>query len=371
MLSLKTEPADSSLDLARRLRGAHWYFKTRIRSSFGDLAYVSLFVTAVFGCNVLHNFVNDQVNLPWTTRLDITEQSAFFWSIVGIPSILILSLALKFAPPEGLHRWLWAIGAATLGTLCGNRCAVWLFHDNPGFDHISQGFVTSLLMTAGCFLNNTVRNTEADLYEAERESTAVDAEFQRAQLDLLRAQIEPHFLFNTLATVRTLALTEPRTAALLIDDLLRYLTAALPKLRQSDSSLEDEIQLIDAYLRIQQVRMGTRLSYDVLIPDGLKAVRIPAVMLLTLVENAIKHGVAPSAEGGAVRVTAVQDATMLILRVIDDGRGLQAQVGYGSGLANVNARLALIYRDRASFSLEPGRPRGVIASIKIPMDATA
>lgn len=371
MLSLKTEPAGSGFDLARRLRRTHWYFNTRIRSSFGDLAYVSLFVTAVLGCNVLRDFVNDQVDIPWIVRFDNTAHSAFFWSIVGIPSVLILTFALKFAPRSGLHRWLWAISAATLGTICGNRCAVWLFHYNPGFDHISQGFATFLLMTAGCFLRGTVRKTEADLYRAERESAAVDAEFQRAQLDLLRAQIEPHFLFNTLATVRILAHTDPRTAALLIDDLLRYLRAALPKLRQSDSSLEDEIQLIDAYLRIQQVRMGTRLSYEVIIPDRLKAVRVPAVMLLTLVENAIKHGVAPGAEGGAVRVTAAQEARMLILRVIDDGCGLQAKAGYGSGLANVNARLALIYRDRASFSLEPGRARGVVASIKIPMDATA
>jgi LytS/YehU family sensor histidine kinase len=146
--------------------------------------------------------------------------------------------------------------------------------------------------------------------------------------------------------------------------------AALPKLRQSDSSLEDEIQLIEAYLRIQQVRIGTRLSYDITVPERLKGVRVPAVMLLTLVENAIKHGVAPHAEGGDVHVTAMQEAAMLILRVTDNGRGLQTKIGNGSGLANVNARLALLYRNRASFSLEPGSPRGVVASIKIPMDAT-
>jgi LytS/YehU family sensor histidine kinase len=246
---------------------------------------------------------------------------------------------------------------------------VLLFHATPAFDHISQGFVTFLLICIGCFLHNTVRHTESDLFRAELDSTALDAEFDRAQLELLRAQIEPHFLFNTLATVRTLAHTDPRTAAVLVDSLLRYFTAALPKLRNEDSSLEEEVELIEAYLRIQQVRMGARLSYNVTIPDGLKCVRVPSVMLLTLVENAIRHGVGPAADGGSVAVSATRKSAVLALKVTDSGLGMQAQVGYGSGLANIRARLRLIYKGRASFSLDPVSPRGVVATIRIPLDS--
>lgn len=288
-----------------------------------------------------------------------------------IPGLLILSMALRLAPRHGPRRWAWVISAAILGTLAGNRLAVWFFHADPTFDHISQGFGTFLLVCVGCFLHNTVRHTKGALFRAELDSTALQAEFNRAQLDLLRAQIEPHFLFNTLATVRTLAYADPRTAAVLVDNLLRYLTAALPKLRTDDSSLQDESELIESYLRIQQVRMGVRLSYRITIPDALKIFRVPSVMLLTLVENAIKHGVGPASVGGSVEVRASREASMLILKVIDSGLGMQAHAGGGFGLANVRTRLALRYKERASLSLESASPHGVVATLKIPLDAAA
>jgi Histidine kinase len=328
-------------------------------------------VSSLLAYYVLHTLIDDRVGVPLAVRLEGAADDVLVWSILGLPSILILSIALRWAPRQGVRRWLWAIGAAGLGTLWGNRAGVLLFHFTPGFDHISEAFVTLLLISVGCFLHNTVRNGEADLFRTQIESTALDAEFSRAQLELLRAQIEPHFLFNTLATVRTLAYAEPKAAALLVDNLLRYFMAALPKLRRGESSLEDEIGLVDAYLRIQQVRMGARLSYDILIPTGLKDARVPSVMLLTLVENAIKHGIGPAAEGGAIWVSAAQEAAMLTLKVVDSGQGMQAQLGYGSGLANIRTRLELLYRERASLSLEPRSPRGVAATIKLPVDVPA
>jgi LytS/YehU family sensor histidine kinase len=287
------------------------------------------------------------------------------------PAALILSTALRLAPRQGALRWVWAVGAAILGTFWGNRFAVLVFHAAPAFDHISQGFVTFLLICVGCFLHSTVQHSKADLFKAALDSTALDAEFNRAQLELLRAQVEPHFLFNTLATVRTLAYAQPAAAAVLIDDLLRYLRPALPKLRKSDSSLEDEAELIESYLHIQQVRMGARLSYDVRIPETLKGFTVPSVMLLTLVENAIKHGIGPAPDGGSVGVSARREAAALILSVIDSGVGMRVAEGSGSGLANIRARLALQYRQHASFSLEAASPHGVVATIKIPLDATA
>ena len=368
MLPLKAESAGSRFDLMRILRGAHWYFITRIRGSFADVAYATLLLISLIIYYILISFLNDEVDVSLAARLHVAAQTAIDWSTLTLPSIVILSVALRLAPPQGPLRWTCAIGAAALGTLWGNRCAVLLFHANPGFEHIAEGFVIILLICVGCFLHNTMRHSKADLFRAELDSTALEAEFNRAQLDLLRAQVEPHFLFNTLATVRTLAHTTPRTAAVLVDNLLRYLMAALPKLRNGESSLEDETELIEAYLRIQQVRMGVRLSYDITIPNALKSLRVPSVMLLTLVENAIKHGIGPAADGGCVRVTAAQEAANLVLTVIDTGLGMQAQVGYGSGLANIRARLALLYKERASLSLKAASPRGVVAAIKLPVD---
>ena len=369
MLPLNAESAGSRFDPMRILREAHWYFISRIRGSFADVAYATLLLISLIIYSILIRFLNDEIAVSLAARLHVAVQTAIDWSVLTLPSIVILSVALRLAPPRGALRWTCAIGAAALGTLWGNRCAVLLFHENPGFAHIAEGFVILVMICVGCFLHNTMRHSKAELFRAELDSTALEAEFNRAQLDLLRAQVEPHFLFNTLATVRTLAHTSPQSAAVLVENLLRYLMAALPKLRNGESSLEDEAELIEAYLCIQQVRMGIRLSYNVTIPNALKSLRVPSVMLLTLVENAIKHGIGPAADGGCVRVNAAQEATTLVLTVIDTGLGMQAQVGYGSGLANIRARLALLYRERASFSLEPASPRGVAAIIKLPMDA--
>ncbi|HVO49072.1 MAG TPA: histidine kinase [Steroidobacteraceae bacterium] len=371
MPPLKTDTPGSRFDLRSVLRTARWYFITRVRGAFEDVAYIALLVTSVLLYNLLLGFLNDQISVPLASRLHAAAEGIFFWSVLYLPTILILAVALRLAPPQGARRWAWATGAAILGALWGNRCAVLVYHLNPAFDHISQGLVSFWLVCVGCFLHNTGRRTEAALFRAELDSTALAAEFDRAQLELLRAQVEPHFLFNTLATVRILAYTEPRTAALLVESLLRYLTAALPKLRKADTSLEEETELIEAYLQIQQVRMGARLSYHVRIPESLKHLRVPSVMLLTLVENAIKHGVGPVAGGGCVSVGAAQEGATLILTVIDDGLGMQAQSGYGSGLASIRARLALHYKERASLSLESATPCGVMATIKIPLDAMA
>ena len=246
MLPLNAESAGSRFDPMRILRGAYWYFITRIRGSFADVGYASLLVISLIVYNILIRFLNDEVDESLASRLHGAVQSAIIWSALSLPSVLILSVALRLAPPQGALRWICAIGAAALSTLWANRCAALLFHENPGFEHIAEGFVILVLICVGCFLHNTMRHSKADLFRAELDSTALEAEFNRAQLDLLRAQVEPHFLFNTLATVRTLAHTTPRTAAVLVDNLLRYLMAALPKLRNGESSLEDETELIQA-----------------------------------------------------------------------------------------------------------------------------
>jgi LytS/YehU family sensor histidine kinase len=149
--------------------------------------------------------------------------------------------------------------------------------------------------------------------------------------------------------------------------LTRYLRAALPRMRENEASLADEIDLVSAYLGVQQVRMGARLEVSIDVPPPLLQVRIPSMMLATLVENAIKHGIAPLAEGGSIAVKAARDAELLALSVSDTGRGFAAASGTGVGLANIRARLAALYGSRASFRLEANSPRGVVATITLPL----
>jgi len=198
---------------------------------------------------------------------------------------------------------------------------------------------------------------------------ALDREMAEARLQVMQAQIEPHFLFNTLANVRRLYQTDAPAGEVMLDNLMRYFTVALPRMRAQESDLAREAELIDAYLGIHRIRMGPRLAFAVDFPQPLLGVRVPPMMLLTLVENAIKHGINPLPEGGFVRVSADVEQGRLCLRVSDSGRGFGAGTGSGggTGLANIRARLHAEYGAAAELILSPNQPRGITATIVLPV----
>jgi sensor histidine kinase YesM len=197
----------------------------------------------------------------------------------------------------------------------------------------------------------------------------LDSRLTEARLQLLQAQIEPHFLFNTLANVRRLAQNDPVHGAAMLGLLIRYIEAALPQLRADYSTLAGERALIEAYLSLYQIRMGQRLSYDIRIPADLAAAKIPPMMLLTLIENSIKHGIDPLTQGGFILISARQDGAFLELSVADSGRGMSAHIesGTGTGLANIRGRLQLLYGHAADFQLARGSARGITATLRLPL----
>jgi sensor histidine kinase YesM len=211
----------------------------------------------------------------------------------------------------------------------------------------------------------------AALQQVELDHARLDAQMGEARLLVLQAQIEPHFLFNTLAHVRRLYQTEPKAARGMLDDLMRYLTVALPQMRERDSTVERETTLAEAYLNIQRIRMGRRLSFEISFPDSLRHARMPSMMLLTLIENAVKHGLGPLPEGGFIRIDANADSGSLEVKVADTGRGFTSTSGTGTGLANIRARLVAVYGNRGRLSLKPNAPRGVTASIALPLTIAA
>ena len=147
---------------------------------------------------------------------------------------------------------------------------------------------------------------------------------------------------------------------------MRYLAVALPQMRERDTTLGREAELAEAYLAIQQIRMGRRLDFAIDIPPALREARLPPLMLLTLTENSIKHGLNPLPEGGFIRISADVDGDRLQVHVDDTGRGFTGSSGAGTGLANVRARLASLYgaAGRLSLGLNPGQ--GVNATISLP-----
>jgi LytS/YehU family sensor histidine kinase len=283
-----------------------------------------------------------------------------------LPTVPVLTVGVNLAPATGIRRYLW-LGA--LGLFIWFFCTMFFLFMGELDSWNEQYAVMIAMIIAACVYRSSARTASTQLIQRQTESAALDADVKRARLQLLRAQIEPHFLFNTLATVRTLARIDPGAAIDMIDNLMRYLSEALPKLRQEESSLADELQLIDAYLKIHQIRMGKRLSYELQIPEQLAAERIPTMILLTLVENAVKHGINPAVDGGMIRVTATREQAALVLRVTDSGQGLAATDGFGMGLANIRRRLTMLYGDRAVLSLARAATRGVVATVSIPLAA--
>ena len=215
------------------------------------------------------------------------------------------------------------------------------------------------------FYRYEVRTLDA-MRRAEIDRLALDREMTQARLQVLQAQIEPHFLFNTLANVRRLCTLELAAGQRMLDDLMRYLEVALPRMRDTHSTVEREVALAEAYLHIQNVRMGPRLAFHFDVPAPLRTLVLPPMMLLTLVENAIKHGLGPKPEGGTIAVHAHRDGPRLLLSVTDDGRGFHSSSGGGTGLSNIRARLAAMYGDEAMLALVENAGGGVTSTLSLP-----
>jgi two-component sensor histidine kinase len=212
------------------------------------------------------------------------------------------------------------------------------------------------------------------LMQASREKAELEHQLAEAKLVALSAQIEPHFLFNTLASIQYLIRNDSGKASEMTSDLIRYLRLALPRMKQATARLGDELELVRAYLGIMQIRMGARLQFSIDSPDELADVQIPTMTLITLVENAIKHGLEQKADGGAINLMArkgMYGSGTLRLTVSDTGGGFSTAVtGTGIGLANIRERLNNLYRGNASLELEANQPSGMKAILILPMERT-
>jgi sensor histidine kinase YesM len=240
-------------------------------------------------------------------------------------------------------KWTWAISTTLLWLLLG-------------------GVAYGLLHAA-----RAERLARQQLLATARQHEALQAQQLEAQLSALNAQIEPHFLFNTLANVKRLYETAPERGRDMLVSLIAYLRAALPSMRRSESTLGQELELVRSYLTILQMRMGERLDFEIEAEPALLDARLPPMVLPTLVENAIKHGLSPLPEGGRISISAHQRNNELALEVRDNGQGFAASGGSGVGLANTRARLAALFGGRAALELEAAEPRGVVARVRLPL----
>ena len=235
-----------------------------------------------------------------------------------------------------------------------------------------------LLLVFGLFgmkalMGGKVRAEEkAKQAQAVAEKESLLRQVSEAQMQMMQAQVEPHFLFNTLASVEYLIETDPPRAAAMQRSLIAYLRAVLPKIRDKapKTNLGREADMVKAYLELLKMRMEERLTIDFLVPDSLRNASFPPMMLQSLVENAIKHGLEVKAEGGTLTFRAEKINDKLRVSVRDDGLGFGAvpSNGTGLGLQNIRERLQLIYNNQAKIIITPNQPSGVCVMIEIPYE---
>ncbi|HEX4858912.1 MAG TPA: histidine kinase [Usitatibacteraceae bacterium] len=233
-----------------------------------------------------------------------------------------------------------------------------------------------MILVAKVFIGRSRRAQEfAEQKKKEAEQSDVNRQVVEARLQALQAQVEPHFLYNTLANVQALTEVDPNQANQMTGHLIQYLRSSLPKMRENTSTVGQEIELVRAYLNILKMRMGERLDFGIDCADDLLKTPFPPMMLPSLVENAIKHGLEPQKEGGRIDVVVTPMMTALGKRiriaVKDTGKGLSemsATAGSGLGLSNIRERLIALYGEHGRLTLESNDPKGVVATIEVPAE---
>jgi LytS/YehU family sensor histidine kinase len=213
------------------------------------------------------------------------------------------------------------------------------------------------------------RKAELEAHAASTQAgeESLERRLVEAQMAALQAQVEPHFLFNTLALIGQLIETDPPQAARIHEHLIAYLRSTLPQMRaRGNGTLARQIELSRAYLAIMQARMRSRLAVSIDVPAAYHSASFPTMMLQILIENAIKHGLEPKIEGGRIDIRASVDGGTLQVDVIDDGVGFNLHAADGVGLANVRERLRILYGNRARLEIESLPEGGTRASIRLP-----
>ena len=308
----------------------------------GSLGTVMLFTQSIGMTVVLAGWL--MVKVPWVQRQR--------------PNVAFLIVCLVAMP---------------VGYLAGRALCFWVMDEPflflaPGevrmFPIVGTALISGLVLYALGVRRRLARVEMQKMY-SERLAT-------EAQLRLLRIQLEPHMLFNTLANLRSLVDDDPETAKVMIDQLILYLRSPLNASCTESTTLKQEFAQLKAYLEIMALRMGPRMAYTLELPQALGQVKIPPMLLQPLVENAIKHGLEPKVGKGTLDVKAEADGESVVITVKDTGLGLPEghdpmARSKSYGLSHVRERLAAAYGPQGAIRLERNEPQGVCATVRLPL----
>jgi hypothetical protein len=370
------------LSTARRVRGVQALLyspamPTAASSKSSDLAPIlgwrrlrfTLLVSAVLG--LLLSIASETPAIIWVVRA----------VLVGLAAMLAFGVLERWPsrPPARLARWVLQLIGIVVVVPFAALFAYWVttgghpqFADEPKrvIGYLQLTF-TGILLAPWIALGAMVRQRDAFVRDQALAFELERSEFERKALDarlrLLQAQVEPHFLFNTLANVQALVDAGSPHASRVLDSLIAYLRAAVPRLHEPTTTVGQELHLVRAYLDVMQMRMPDRLQFALRIDEGGTDLRCPPMTLLTLVENAVRHGIDPSEEGGRIDIDVRLWGDRCLVRVSDTGVGLlQSGDGLGTGLSTLRERLQLAFGGDAQLRLTEVEPHGVSAELEFP-----
>jgi hypothetical protein len=308
------------------------------------------------------------------------------WVPMMLATPIILDLARRF-PPTGLRAFsTWAVHLGVFCAVCLASAAwvaafeqllnPWAEPSGPGsflhrvFFRFISGLVSYFVLYVAILGIGYALDSRERLARQETETARLSAALSTAQLNALRRQIEPHFLFNTLNAVAALV-REARieSAVKMIAGLSDFLRRAIEDSERQEVPLSEEIDHLQKYLEIQKIRFADRLTVDLEVPADLLESPVPSLVLQPMVENAIKHGISKRAQGGEIRIRAFRSNRTLTLKVYNDGPSLTdngERAHSGVGMSNVRTRLESLYGDSFEFSLKNQGPYGVEAVLSLP-----
>jgi sensor histidine kinase YesM len=349
--------------------GNLWQHKdVKSDNSWGSMGYTTVFCLAI-GLLLWVLNVSESLLLVMAISLSIGLSINLSFILAQEKLNQFLSPYLAAVPITALGL---AFGLAISGLLVAGT-PTFFFQDN--YATLIIGVFFAVVGSAIFVVRNQLLAAQAQLAEAEMQQHAQEKLLLETELKLLQAQIEPHFLFNTLSNVVGLIHKNPQAAEETLLDLTTLLRSSLQRTRDSTVTLDQELAIVEAYLKIQSIRMQDRLHYEFIpaeivqagsdLHQQMKSHALPPLLLQPLVENAVKHGIDPSEAGGSVTISVATKDKQLQIIVADTGVGMSSSAQAGTGLDNVRQRLRALYGDRASLSVTENKPSGVVVELNI------
>ena len=364
------DPTDREFD--HPLRAIPWVRKLPATFWTGILLTAMLAVVCGFVFAVVGHFPTSAVGFGEQLRISMCYSFAIGYSIHLVSRIFGPITRVRLRKRPYFVRLIVNVALWIGGTMMGFGIAgTVLDHGFRQPDHtilsVLAGTVVLSIITGLALRQQAFREILAEREKAER--SEVQRTLALSRLRLLQAQIEPHFLFNTLANVSSLIDVDAKRARVMLDQFTLLLRALLDQTRQNTTTLRKELQVAEAYLSVLKIRMGERLSYRIEVPPELAGKEIPAMLLQPIVENAVKHGIEPRMNGGMVCVTATAEGDQLVLAVKDNGVGFVPNSVESVGLGAIRERLTVQFGETAKLEVSRTEDQWTQVAIRIPLPA--